>query len=168
MPDLEIAIDAEVPMATEKAAPFSVTIDPNKPPGTFFRDYKPGKNKIAQLEAAGVLTKRKVKNDIPVGRPIVEAGVDYRSAKDTMKVNDRRKKRIMELAKRYFVEETTFRDKWKVAKRIKTAATDKQLANPGNDLTKALRIMKRTAPLSKQQCIDKAAKVVTADLDARR
>lgn len=142
----QLDYDAGVPLNVR--APFSVQVDPNKPPGDRFVDFKPKQPSLAKPDDT-------VRRKEYMRPPVARYETDYISPADaeTKRANERAK--IVELAKSIYNDEKNRRMQYESASKLLEAVGDSE---DSPEVVRARKIVARGAPMSKQQAMEKAAK----------
>jgi len=141
--------EATYPIA--ERAPFSVKADPNSPPGERFKDFVPNKNAVvAPVKADDTIRKKNF-----MRRPVARYEQDYISPEDSAVKRNNEKESIKNLARGLYEAEKPRRDAHTAA----VALLEKQGYDSDTpEATKAKKIISRGAPMSKTDCMEKAAK----------
>lgn len=135
----------------DMALPFSVNVDPDKPPGDRkYKDYIPKNEHRPTITPALNGAQRK---------PIIKHSSDYISHKDMNVLKADAKVLITEKAKELFSAESKLRQAYKNAKQLVEEATDNQKKNPSPELAKAFKILETVKPITKEEAIRKATRI---------
>ena len=137
--------DASVPI--NNTAPFSVQVDPNKPPGDRFMDYKP-KNPQTPTKADDSVKKKNFMRP-----PVARYQQDYISPADSEAKRNSEKEAILIIAKQLYDDQ--------VSRRVQYALAEKTIADSGASeeaIIKAKKIVERNKPLTKSECVEAATK----------
>lgn len=143
--------DAGVPV--DVRAPFSVNVDPNKPPGSRFNDYIPKHSDVVVTKPDETVRKKNF-----MRAPVARYDTDYRSGADSAVHRKNEKVKILEMAKQMMEDEKNRRDVFLAAEKRLKEATPEELANPTPEIARAQKIVSRTKPLTKEQALEKATK----------
>lgn len=169
MSKLALDYDASVPMDTR--APFSVSVDPNKPPGIRQSDYKPSPAKAAKM-AAQIKHAQSEGKDRPSPHDtqvmvMADAEMDYITpavSEQRLKVSKARTKSV---AKELWEKQKRKRNDYVAAKALVASATEEDLFEPSVELRRAQKILDRTKPLSKKACMAEARSRIRKGIEAQ-
>lgn len=137
--------NASVPI--NPSAPFSVNVDPNKPPGDRFKDYIP-RGVVTPVKASNEITKKNFMKP-----PMHRSEKDYVSGDESSSKRERDKVAIIELAKQIYADEKNRRDLYNDA--VKTVESGK--ANEA-EMDRANKIISKMKPLTKEEALEKATR----------
>lgn len=147
-------LDYAASVPVDVRAPFSVNVDPNKPPGKRFNDYIP--KHLSDV----VVTKQDdtIRKKNFMRPPVARYDTDYRSGADSAALRKTEKVKILEMAKQMMEDEKNRREVYLAAEKRIKEATPEELQEPSPELAKAQKIVARTKPLTKEQALEKATK----------
>lgn len=137
--------NASVPLNLR--APFTVTADPNKPPGDRFKDY------IPKAVAAPIKPDAEVRKKNFMKPPVTRYEGDYISGEQSANRREKERLSIVELAKQIYADEKNKREAYAHAE--KTLASEKA---DDKEREKAQKVIERMKPLSKEEALEKATK----------
>ena len=169
MSKLALDYDAEVPM--DSRAPFSVSVDPAKPPGTHSKDYTPSPAKAARM-AAQIKAANKEGNHRPSPHDVsvmvmADAERDYISPEVSEQRRQVSKVRTKSIAKELWAKQTRKRNDYRAAKVLVAEATEEDLFEPSEELVRAQKILNRTKPLTKKKCMAEARARIRKGIEAQ-
>lgn len=141
--------EAQVPINTR--APFSVNVDPNKPPGDRFKDYVPNK----AVSPVVVKAEDSVRKKNFMRPPTARYEQDYISPEDSAVKRNNEKERIKILAKELYEAEKPRRDAYEAAAKL-IESTEPGKTSP--EFERAQKIIMRGAPMTKTDAMEKAAR----------
>ncbi len=142
----QLDYDAGVPLNVR--APFSVQVDPNKPPGDRFCDFKP--KHPSQTKPDDTVRRKDFMRP-----PVARYEADYISPVDAEAKRTNERAQIVELAKSIYNDEKNRRLQYESASKLLETVGDKE---DSPEIARARKIVARGAPMSKQQAMEKAAK----------
>lgn len=137
------------------AAPIVVAVKEKPPGASSFADYKPspGKRKqIMQMRGLEVPEEPQVHS-----RHVVRhVGEDYLTAAQSAERRKKQEKEINARAKQLWLAEDTQRKRFKEAQKIVREATDTEVENPTDRLKRAIEILDRGQPITKDRAMREA------------
>lgn len=147
--------DASVPGIDDggKSAPFVVKVDPNKPPGLRFKDFVPKEAQAPPTKPTDVIARKQAQQ---YRRPVARYGDDYISGNDSAARRKNEKSKIMELAKEIYAANAKHRKVFQQAEKMVSSASKSDLQNPDAELQRALKIVKRHKPMTKEDAVSQA------------
>ena len=148
--------DAQVSDTIDARAPFVVQVDPNKPPGDRFADFKPGKSTSSVVAHRADETVRRKNFMRP---PVARYEEDYIAPIDAAVKRNNEKGEILRIAKEIYSQETIRRNTYLAAQKTVEAASVVEKDAPSPELARAMKIVARIGkPLTKTEAMEKAAK----------
>lgn len=140
--------EASVPIS--ERAPFSVKVDPNKPPGDRFKDFIP-KNVAIPTVKADDSVKRKNFMRAPVSR----YETDYIAPEESASKRQTEKAQIIEIAKELYGNQAAKRETYKQAEKFLESTDGNEHST---EAERARKIIARGKPLTKQEALEQATK----------
>lgn len=140
--------NASVPMEVKSTisvgplAPLSVAKD---------RDFIPSKEKLADMAGNPIKPVRSLSMT-----DVVQDGADFQTSQATAEHAARRKELIKKLAQELWDSQAVYRKEYAKAKEVVEALTATQLEDPDKEQRKALAIVAKRPPLTKEEAVAKA------------
>lgn len=119
-------------------------------------DYRPGKTKIEKI----------IQSRTPKAKPqrivVVPGDVDYYTPEQSAKIREARGAKIKEIAKEIIDQKAKMILAYNKAKKLVEAAKKEDLSNPSEELSAAIKIVKKGAPLTKEKALELAEEQLAA------
>lgn len=148
MTELDHSIGAPPPSDS-----FLIRSEKDMPPA--LRDYVP--SKAMQLQRS--MRPQNVQSRID-DEPVVVEAVEYRTADKTLEANKHRQAQIDEATQQIINTYKQQSEMYERAKRFIASATDAERANPSKKLQRAMQIVAKGAPITKEEATRRARKQI--------
>lgn len=165
MPDLSLNLNYDAMTPINEKAAVSISVDPDRPPGLRLTDYKPSARKAAEMAAREAAP---VESQPHREGVIVEQNATFVPRKVMDKRLSKRKAEVLKIAKRIYAEKKPQRMEYQRALQIFRNMTKNEREEPANkNQRRALKIIERGDPMSKEKAIEMARKQLRQELAKR-
>lgn len=145
---VDLNYEASVPI--EERAPFVVNVSSPNPPGDKFQDYVP-KNQVNKTKPNEAV---QLKDSMTP--PMHYHSEDFVSNSDVKKTQEKDKSNIQAIAKKIFTDRRNRKEDYLAALKVLKNRTKQELEFPSEEVARALRVVKKSKPLTKEEAIKRA------------